>query len=64
MINIGGNPLMILLAIVAALGGVGLYFVRNFKPELSRDHDVFFSAIALVYGVILLGFNFRMEIAT
>jgi len=64
MINIGGNPLMILLAIVAALGGVGLYFVRNFKPELSRDHDVFFSAIALVYGVILLGFNFRMEITT
>jgi Ycf66 protein N-terminus len=64
MINIGGNPLMILLAIVAALGGVGLYFVRNFKPELARDHDVFFSAIALVYGVILLGFNFRMEITT
>lgn len=64
MINIGGNPLMILLAIVAALGGVGLYFVRNFRPELARDHDVFFSAIALVYGIILLAFNFRMEITT
>ncbi|WP_271252609.1 Ycf66 family protein [Pseudanabaena sp. Chao 1811] len=64
MINIGGNPLMILLAIVAALGGVGLYFVRNFRPELARDHDIFFSAIALVYGIILLAFNFRMEITT
>ncbi len=64
MINIGGNPLMILLAIVAALGGVGLYFVRSFKPQLARDHDIFFSAIALVYGIILLAFNFRMEITT
>jgi hypothetical protein len=64
MINIGGNPLMILLAIIAALGGVGLYFVRNFRPELARDHDIFFSAIALVYGIILLAFNFRMEITT
>jgi hypothetical protein len=64
MINIGGNPLMILLAIIAALGGVGLYFVRSFRPELARDHDIFFSAIALVYGIILLAFNFRMEITT
>jgi hypothetical protein len=64
MINIGGNPLMILLAIVAALGGVGLYFVRNFRPEIARDHDIFFSAIALVYGIILLAFNFRMDITT
>jgi hypothetical protein len=64
MINIGGNPLMILLALVAALGGVGLYFVRYFRPELARDHDIFFSAIALVYGIILLAFNFRMEITT
>jgi hypothetical protein len=64
MINIGGNPLMILLAIVAALGGVGLYFVRNIRPELARDHDIFFSAIALVYGIIVLAFNFRMEITT
>ncbi len=64
MINIGGNPLMILLAIVAALGGVALYFVRSFKPQLARDHDIFFSAIALVYGIILLAFNFRMEITT
>ncbi|WP_225882683.1 Ycf66 family protein [Thalassoporum mexicanum] len=55
---------MILLAIVAALGGVGLYFVRSFRPELARDHDIFFSAIALVYGIILLAFNFRMEITT
>ncbi len=64
MINIGGNPLMILLAIIAALGGVGLYFVRSIRPELARDHDIFFSAIALVYGIILLAFNFRMEITT
>ncbi len=64
MINIGGNPLMILLAIIAALGGVGLYFVRNLRPELARDHDIFFSAIALVYGIIVLAFNFRMEITT
>ncbi len=64
MINIGGNPLMIMLAIIAALGGVGLYFVRNLRPELARDHDIFFSAIALVYGIIVLAFNFRMEITT
>jgi len=64
MINIGGNPLMILLAIIAALGGIGLYFVRSIRPELARDHDIFFSAIALVYGIILLSFNFRMEITT
>jgi Ycf66 protein N-terminus len=60
-LNIVGSPLMALLAIVAALGGVGLYFVRNFRPELARDHDIFFSAIALVYGIVLLFFNFRMD---
>ncbi|NJK35115.1 MAG: hypothetical protein HC919_09255 [Oscillatoriales cyanobacterium SM2_2_1] len=64
MINIGGNPFMILLAITAVLGGIGLYFVRNLRPELARDHDIFFSAIAVVYGIILLAFNFRMEITT
>lgn len=63
-IAIGGNPLIVFLAISAILGGVGLYFVRNWRPELSRDHDIFLAAVALIYGLVLLFYNFKMDQTT
>ncbi|PLS68015.1 MAG: hypothetical protein CV045_10335 [Cyanobacteria bacterium M5B4] len=60
-IAIGGNPLILFLAISAILGGVGLYFVRNWRPELSRDHDIFLAAVAFIYGLVLLFYSFRID---
>jgi len=28
-----------------AVAGDGLYFLRSVRPELSRDHDIFFAAV-------------------
>ncbi len=63
-IAIGGNPLILFLAISAILGGVGLYFIRNWRPELSRDHDIFLAAVAFIYGLVLLFYNFKMDQTT
>jgi len=35
------------------VAGAGLYF-RSVRPELSRDHDIFFAAMGLLCGFILL----------
>ncbi|WP_320675704.1 Ycf66 family protein [Prochlorococcus sp. MIT 1300] len=41
--------------------GAGLYFMRSFKPALARDYDVFFSAIGLLCGGILLVQGWRLD---
>ena len=51
MINIvfGANFLLGLLII---LGVLILYFLRSVRPELSRDEDIFFTTLGLIYGAI------------
>jgi len=39
MVNFGLNSAVVYLLAVA---GAGLYFLRSVRPELSRDHDIFF----------------------
>ena len=46
-----------IVGIVLAVGGAFLYFMRNFKPALARDYDVFFAAIGLLCGGILVLFT-------
>jgi Ycf66 protein N-terminus len=47
--------------IILAVGGAGLYAVRSFRPELSRDSDIFFSAVGLLCGLILIFYGWRFD---
>lgn len=50
-----------ILGIALALSGVGLYFLRTLRPNLARDHDIFFAAVALLCGGILLFQSWRLD---
>lgn len=60
MLNFG-QSFATFLGIALALAGVGLYFLRSVRPELARDHDIFFAAISLVCGLILLFQGWRLD---
>lgn len=60
MLNFG-QSFATFLGIALALAGVGLYFLRSIRPELARDHDIFFAAISLVCGLILLFQGWRLD---
>jgi hypothetical protein len=50
-----------ILGIVLALAGVALYFLRTIRPNLARDHDIVFAAVALLCGGILLFQSWRLD---
>lgn len=50
-----------LMGIILAVSGAGLYFLRSFRPNLARDYDVFFAAIALLCGGILFFQSWRLD---
>ena len=60
MINISFGP-NILLGIIVSIGVVILYFLRNIKPEVARDEDIFFATIGLVYSGILVIHGWRLD---
>lgn len=60
MVNFSLN-LASLVGIALAIGGIGLYFVRTVRPELSRDYDLFFAAVALLCGGILFFYGWRFD---
>lgn len=59
MVNFGLTAAS-LLGIFLALAGASLYFMRSVRPELSRDHDIFFAAVGLLCGFILLFQGWRV----
>jgi hypothetical protein len=59
-VNLGGSPAT-LLGIVLACSGVALYLLRNFRPQLARDSDIAFAAIALLVGAILFFQGWRLD---
>ncbi len=59
-VNFGFNSASI-LGIFLAVAGAGLFFLRSIRPEISRDHDIFFAAIGLLCGVILLWHGWRLD---
>ncbi len=59
-VNFGGSPAS-LLGIVLAVAGAGLYFLRSVRPELARDHDIFFAAVGLLCGFILIFQGWRLD---
>jgi hypothetical protein len=60
MVNFGLNSAAI-LGIFLAVAGAGLYFLRSIRPELARDRDIFFSAVGLLCGGILLTQGWRLD---
>ncbi len=60
MVNIGLNPGAV-LGIVLFGAGAGLYFLRSVRPELARDHDIFFMAVAVLSGGILFFQGWRLD---
>lgn len=60
MVNLGLN-FSSLIGILLAVAGAGLYFLRSWRPKLARDHDIFFAAIGLLCGGILLFQGWRLD---
>ena len=53
--------LNIFLGIIVTFGVLLLYFLRNVKPEVARDEDIFFATIGLLYSCILIVHGWRLD---
>ena len=60
MINISFSP-NIFLGIIVTIGVLILYFLRNIKPEIARDEDIFFATIGFLYSCILMVHGWRLD---
>lgn len=60
MINISFGP-NILLGIFVSFGVLILYFLRNIKPDIARDEDIFFATISLLYSCIIVVHGWRLD---
>jgi hypothetical protein len=60
MINFSFGP-NIFLGVFIGIGVLILYFLRNIKPELARDEDIFFATIGLLYSCILMVHGWRLD---
>lgn len=59
-VNVGATPATF-LGIFLAVAGAALYFLRTIRPELSRDQDIFFAAVGLLCGFILIFQGWRLD---
>lgn len=59
-VNIGSSPAF-LLGLFLAVAGAGLFFLRSVRPELARDYDIFFAAVGLLCGIILIFNGWRLD---
>lgn len=60
MINVSFGPNMFLSGILL-FGIVLLYGLRNVKPEVSRDEDLFFVTVGFLYCGILTVHGWRLD---
>ena len=60
MINVGFGP-NILLGVFIIFCVLGLYFLRTVKYELSRDVDIIFTTLGLIYSSILIIHGWRLD---
>jgi hypothetical protein len=60
MINFSFGP-HIFLGIIVSFGVIILYFLRNVKPEVARDEDIFFVTIGFLYSCILMVHGWRLD---
>jgi hypothetical protein len=47
--------------IVFVVAGAALYAIRSWRPQLSRDHDIFFSAVGLLCGLVLVFYGWKYD---
>ena len=60
MINIGFGANLV-LGFLLVLGVTIIYLVRIVRPELSRDEDIFFTTLGLIYSCILIIHGWRLD---
>lgn len=60
MVNIIFSP-NIILGLILSIGVFFLYFLRIIKPEVSRDEDIFFATIGLIYSFIMIIHGWRLD---
>ena len=60
MINVGFGP-NIFLGVFIIFCVLCLYFLRTVKYELSRDVDIFFTTLGLIYSSILIIHGWRLD---
>jgi len=60
MINISYNP-NFLLAIILIIGMILFYSLRIVRPEVSKEEDVFFTTLGLLYSCIMLVHGWRLD---
>ena len=60
MLNFSFGP-NIFLGLSIGIGVLILYFLRNIKPEITRDEDIFFTTICLLYSCILIFHGWRLD---
>jgi len=60
MININFGP-SLLLGIILTIGVFILYFLKNVKPDLARDEDIFFVTIGFLYSCIIIIHGWRLD---
>lgn len=60
MINIMFSP-NILLAFLMLISFMVLFFIRAVKYNLSRDIDIFFTTLGLIYTAIILVHGWRLD---
>jgi len=60
MVNISFGP-NIFLGIIVSIAVLILYFLRNVKPEVARDEDIFFVTIGFLYSCILMVHGWRLD---
>ena len=60
MINFSFSP-NIFLGVIVSIGVLLLYFLRNVKPDVARDEDIFFATICLLYSCILIVHGWRLD---
>lgn len=60
MINISYNP-NFLLAIILIIGMMLFYSLRIIRPEVSKEEDVFFTTLGLLYSCIMLVHGWRLD---
>ena len=60
MINISYNP-NFLLAIILIIGMILFYSLRIVRPKVSKEEDVFFTTLGLLYSCIMLVHGWRLD---
>lgn len=60
MVNFSFGP-NIFLGILTTVAALILFFLRNVKPEIARDEDIFFSTMGFLYSSILIVHGWRLD---